>query len=549
MKKLLSAILVIVMAASCMFTLSSCLFESVGGSITPDELFSYVEPDAEKLYSTPSGISQLVNMEIVCSNENLLYFKNTYAEPGAPKEIVLNTKSGNIVKTVTKEGYEAEYSSTVLQNCNYSLIVENTYYSSQDSNGSYKTTLYTENGQLIASATSKYGYESVRYISCDHYEFDDKLIYYRDGVATVKLEAGFRDIPYFDYATDTHYYELYDDELIVYDSELRVTFYYAPFNDDFEINGIILENGNLIIQEFIELPEHETDYDFIADGVKVGYDCYLANIENGDITELDCDFLVVDFFNKIYYPEIEEEGVNTDVVVNAAAIYRIANGRVSENEEFVLISNEGKVTARLDNNIPGQYGIAVPIAEDRFLAEDKAGKEYIVNGKGEIISEVTNASFDSETGLFCMDDKYYNTDLELVFDMNSIDYYKVGGTWRYEIYRKTVNEDTSDGGSIYKYYILRGGEMTEVFFESGAESFVFSSTHFAYIYTVQTDSGIKYYKSFRNIDGSEIYTVETSAESYIDVYCYNYDDCLVFAYTYYNADGDREVSYRVACRK
>ena len=565
MKKTLSILLVLSLAISCALLLSGCkekcpphtdadkngICEVCKEEIAPYDLhvskyFNYVsQEDEDDVLGVAKHISALNGMDYnYNSSGNLLAFSNYSAEEGQNKYAVLNYETGNVVFTIKQESADSEIITSASFHGNHygngyiALIVETITENSSDEL-KYTTNIYDENGTKIATADKDT--DPVQ-LNNKYMEFDGKVYIYEDDKFTFAFDAGLGDIPDFDYLTKDYAYEFGNYEFFVYDRNFAiVTGYEAPSNAD-ESNFFVLNNGNVLIQNVIMLPADATDYQIFYDGEKYNLESFIFDVKTGAKTAVALDFIVGSVINEYVCSGYEEIGVDFSALANVIEIQKIENKAPARSEEYRNYSNDMKLLNYLGREIPMQYGMAQPIAENRYMAYDKSGKRYLIDENNKIIGEVTNASFNSDTKQFSCNGKYYDLDLKEVdsIDMSEYEVCSNNTYVDYTIYRK--NTGTDDDPS-YNYYIYRNGKMNDLNISGNVEGYFYCSYDYFY-YSITTD-GNKRYTIYANSLGEEIFKVETSATEYSSHYLVS---TFIIEYNYY-ADGKYMTKYYVSSYK
>lgn len=569
MKKTLSLLLVLSLSISCILLLSGCkkkcpphtdadkngVCEVCKKEIDPYDLhvskyFNYVpQEDENDVLGVAKHISALDGMDYnynYNSSSHLLAFSNYSAEEGQNKYAVLNYETGKVVFTIKQESEDSEIITSASFDGDYygngyvALIVE-TITDNSDDKVKYTTNIYDENGTKIATADKDA--DPVQ-LNNKYMEFDGKVYIYEDDKFTFAFDAGLGDIPDFDYLTKDYAYEFGSYEFFVYDRNFTIVAgYEAPSNAD-NSDFFVLNNGNVLIQNEILLPDDATDYQIFVDGEKYNLESFIFDVKTGAKTAVALDFIVEYVINEYVYSgyDYEEMGVDFSALANVITIRKIENKAPARSEEYRNYSNDMKLLNYLGREIPMQYGMAEPIAENRYMVYDKSGKEYLIDDNNKIIGEISNASFNSDTKQFSCNGKYYDLDLKEVdgIDMTEYEICSNNSYLDYKIYRKNTGTDTEPS---YNYYIYRNGEMKKLAI-SGTVSGSFSCSYDYFYYSVTTD-GNKRYTVYANVLGEEIFKVETSAIEYSSHYLVS---TFIIEYSYY-ADGKYMTKYYVSSYK
>ena len=388
---------------------------------------------------------------------------------------------------------------------------------SDESKWTYEKILYTATGNEVAKVKVGNNKNARPFtgISDTLFVFDGKVYELKDNQATEKFDLGFKNIVYADVETEKYLYEFdYADDFTsefmdmdsvgavnIYDKTFNlVTSYRKPASAD-KMNAFVLSNGNVLIQLITELPEDATEYDYISTsykfGVSQGYNqtmnidivtdakfdvkTLVYDVETKAAAEVAFDYLVGEYYSEEMVLDVEpwticSEATEKDFAEtfvsgkldNFAALVKIDGGKLDEaNQIYVnLRSSDLKILGFLGQEIVDQEGVAYLVNTNRFVVYDKAGNEYLLNEKGEVIGNVTNAQTSTvDNALFFTKsgntNKLYDMDLKLVVDMNSTGYKYDYNT---DLYYKTVtvvNEDQSETKKK-EYYACYAGEFVKL---------------------------------------------------------------------------------------
>ena len=127
------------------------------------------------------------------------------------------------------------------------------------------------------------------------------------------------------------------------------------------------------------------------------------------------------------------------------------------------------------------------------------------DGKGKMIGEVSAADYDSYTGCFVKNGKYYDMDLKLVFDESTIEYTLYDSSEYYSIYYK----ETDYGVVERSYYIRNGINVTSLDMPSSASNIWTDDTYFRYNY-YDANMGTSY-TVYCNYQGKTIFKYDANA--------------------------------------
>lgn len=548
----------IVLLLACVLALSAVLTSCGGGKGESNYLGfegiynSSYEPEKEKevAYGKAEYASSLEGMTVEESFRTLLTFVNYEAVEGEAKYAVLNTQTGNVVVTLYKEFAEDTTESYVeILNANEGVefikVVTRDY--SGNSGYAYTMDIYTALGEKITTKTSNASsYVELERLTDELYVINGKVYEVTDDVATYKFDMGLASIPSNLISTETNHYRIRSEEIFVYDLSYNLVAYYsAP--SDVEMMANVLADGNVLIQWLKELPTDATEYDIFMDETKYEFTSMIFNVEDKETEALELDYLIQGIMNKVTAADMFANYFVSDSFENVAAIYKIVDKSVNENDyKIVSLDNDVSILGVLGQEIEAQEGVVEPLGNDRFIARDKSGKEYLLNGKGEIIGEVSNASFNSNLGLFVYNGKYYDLDLNLVFDKAEIQYTYVDGGENFEIYAD-IDEGYGENNTTVTYYILNGTSLKKLQLPQNITHISAAYNYFTYSYYVEDGSfDTSRYTVYCNALGEKVYSIQTSSESYRDHRVSAYGNILVITLETVDDNYNHSVKYYIA---
>ena len=509
-----------------------------------DEYTDYV------VYSNATLKPALKNMSLDHSAEDLLLFCNYSANTGENKYAVVNTQTGAIVYTHEQEEDGADTISEIEIFGSYEGFIRVTSATTDENdNTTYNVKLLTSLGNEIIS---KEGSDiTASYSTGDLFVIDEKVYEIKDGMATFKYELGLASSPNVDYSTKTNHYVVNSKSVYVYDLDYKVIASYKAPSYATSVSIYPLANGNIFIQYLKALPFDAAEYDVYEDAfAKYDLCSEILNIADGSITELELDFLVEELVNEVVYPELFDCYSSSASLINIASVYPIVDKTIDESQnKLANLRNDMLLLNYLGDAIEAQDSVQ-PIGHNRFAVHDELGRTFLVNELGEVIGEITNIDrYDSRLGLFEFDGKYYNLDLELVFDMNDFSYDYVTGGSGYAIYSETIEGNDE---SVVQYYLLNGITVTQLDLPKNISSLNAYSDYFRCRYFEQKLDQYGYveeehwYYTYYNRNGEEIYTIETTSDTYYDHWVSSYDNILLIFVKTRDADHNYTSNYYTA---
>ncbi|MBE6693817.1 MAG: hypothetical protein E7589_03535 [Ruminococcaceae bacterium] len=461
-KSILLAVMALVLAA----LLCAC---SSGSSADIGKLINTEYDLTEELYTKMEELDELSGYAYVGGNEWLGVFADVDLKNGTSAYKILNLAKGEVVITLENEDYlytvHAEDGVPALHVVKTEIgdsikdLLDSTY------------TLYNVNGDKLTT-NDRYEPEAPEMFT------DDLLIY--DHAAYSVDENGNAshafDIPeylmpmgsYTAQSTDKYFVLTYSEKAVVLDREFnRVSSYVFPENATGGAECNVLNNGNLLVQYFAELPEDATDYDVYcgADGADFAsleankkYDMVslLVDASNGSTRELSLDWCVA---YSVCGSEIRRlgDGQIADGVENLAVVLPIIDKRLCGGEGYIrtaLLSNDGKLewVQYVENQ---GFNTPTKIADGVYYMATLDGA-VLLDKDGKVTKTLNHPNLVQVGAYFIGDVAIYDLELNSVYNLAQNDA-EVLGVVGGSVF---VEQETEDG---YKIVMLRGGEEKTVY--------------------------------------------------------------------------------------
>lgn len=374
-----------------------------------------------------------------------------------PVYMVYNLESGSTVFTYT-ETETTSVTDISLDRTEYFdlALFTVTVKTAGEEEDTYVTTLYSETGAQIASATE----ETEVYAYVDLFVFDD--VCYR--VASDKsydkalelndlAEYAFDDISMM---SEKYYYAWNDSEniLCVYDKELKpAATYRLPSYAENEVLGV-LKDGVVFFQYRVAQPEDATEYDLFDETANKKYNLVteLYNVKKQETSSLKTDYL----FQVVISRAIDTEGdyllMFDDSVEVVAGVWEIKDCRVDKSYtalKTVVMDTKGNVKSSISDMFDGMTWAPEPVAENSYVYETLDGRKFLINQKGDVIGEITGVNRVNHK-YFITDKKLYNYDLTVAYDYDAEEMTYYGQTDEAVFFEKE--------GEIYLY----NGSLTKL---------------------------------------------------------------------------------------
>ena len=302
------------------------------------------------------------------------------------------------------------------------------------------------------------------------------------------------------------YFYTIGDAVIIYDeSFVPVATYIAPSFAEAVGELVVMNDGSILVQYVIALPEDAVFYDVFYDGVKYELVSNILSVD-GKLKEVSLDYIVMSCVpNFAVYDENDDDNMFVDGFENLACIARIEDKRFDENEdnhEYVIMNNNAKVEKSL-MLVDGQIDLPEMIAPDLYLVETVYGAA-LITGNGEIKHQLTNTDFEftSADGYFVGETAIYNTEFNMVYDLGANEA-EVLGTINETIFVKAGDDES------YEIISFCGGKQTSVFTYDEDEDISFTMTEFGYVIVEEDDDETTY--TYYNEAGTQLLETERPA--------------------------------------
>lgn len=270
----------------------------------------------------------------------------------------------------------------------------------------------------------------------------------------------FVDRPYFSVETESYGYRENNEKLYIYDLSKWIDCVYTYEVPSYALNfkWIVLENGNVLIQQEVELPDHAVNYDFIHYGIKYDLVNLIVDVAKKSATEVEFGYLI--------NPQISTKNslLFNDEVTNLVSVYPIINDRVDyEAEKQLIIDNDLKVLYDCAQTLDFGDDISriQPVGENLF----RVVRDFDVDGYGYTVYEIINekgehlnylpTSADVDGTYVKYEGKYYNYRMELMVDPAAEGY----TVETYDTYYVILSKD--EGGNR-SYYVFDGTSISKI---------------------------------------------------------------------------------------
>ena len=424
------SLLAVLLAAAMM--LGSCgLFGGGIGELSLEELLDEelaFDPDF-----VPGSLSELTGMpENIVDEESLgslFYVRGN--EGGYDTHMVYNLDTGAAVLTLADgEGEE------------YEVSLEQAAYS-YDRTEAYVRVLKTARRNLVTQQTTHlYDAAGTQFAEAKGDETADEsaeLLYFdgtyykvdRGSIAKLCEWDVLAGRPAPTHHVGDFYFEIDTTSVTVYDASLKKLHTYAiPSYAEVLRDAVIpLPSGAVLLQYLVRLPGSSTEYTAILNGgmdgepVPVNVVTLLLDAETGEPKELDCGYV---FEESELLDEVAERefGISADRYGAVIVAVEIKDGQLSEDpdmKEMVLLFADHEGNMERLASLKGAAAIPYHCATGRWELETVDRERYLVNGKGEVIGEITQRGRMLADQYIECDGKIYDFDLKLLLDYKDRD--------------------------------------------------------------------------------------------------------------------------------
>ena len=383
-------------------------------------------------------IESLSSMVYKTSVQDILVFENSGS---ADKSIYFYyPETDKILRSLTTlEKDLVDYE--VFKKCNSNLILlltKETIGEGESQKTEYTVTLYTQNGDEVASkkldnyTNSSFDWNSVFSLEekkLDLFIFNNK-IYRIDTNGNVQLVVDnpfFNEIYDLDFKTNSYYYNINNTyssnsgslpSAVVYNHDLeRVFFWEAPHSSFYACNINVLSSEKLLIQLLESLPFDSKKYDVFYEGAKMNLTSLLVDVKNGKEKEIKLDYIIEStvYSSSLVNLTDTKNPISSDVT-DVAIVSYIEDKKVLSDTTYVSLKAKNakirfEISPELDN-------LPTKIAKERWIYETDSGEYYMLDNNGNIIATVSSDFYNSKknASYIAVDGKLYDYSFKIVYD-------------------------------------------------------------------------------------------------------------------------------------
>ena len=238
-----------------------------------------------------------------------------------------------------------------------------------------------------------------------------------------KNELAF-DVPDLDGKNGNDYYDVANNKLYVYDSDLNLKFYYSIQQASQDLMVAPVDTNKYFVQYTVKKFDTDKDYDYFTDegGVLAKYDLVQKVVDAKSGSEKDVDTglyidLIVSRDNMGMLFNGIKKNINYIAIGNEIIDKQIT---IADDTKYFAIEKNGKLGVQLDGTIVNEANFNI-IANDRVVITDTLGRSYLYDFKEKLIGQVNNIN--ENTNKYIVSDKaIYDLNLNKVFDIEEAKY-------------------------------------------------------------------------------------------------------------------------------
>ncbi len=266
----------------------------------------------------------------------------------------------------------------------------------------------------------------------------------KDGTLSLKSSYTFTGFPSITDYVGNRYFDIDSNGVVIYDENFGAITEYVLPSYAYRSQIVLLQNGNVFVQYFAELPSDANKYDVFFSSKKYDLVTLLIEAKNGKTSELDASFVL---YNAVSADVFSSQGNSylKKGIENIAIFAEIDENKClntdSDSYEIALMSNGGKLGKYL--TVDGYDEIPQMVGRDRFLISDSQGCRVLLNAKGKVLARVS-----SEYKFICNYNYFYNA--KAIYDL--------GGNVVYDLEANGATVDSAY--NEYAYIIAKGKDSS-----------------------------------------------------------------------------------------
>ncbi len=340
-----------------------------------NENYSSVKPSHTFLPSSATELSITSDQTLANASSNMLVFLDT-SNADHPKYRFYNIDKGDYVLTLDAlDIFDGEHFE--INHLTYGIAYTYESESSTDDDVKYACDFYDFDGNKYLTISDE-EYDSVDIEEEDTFcilSTDTKAYVIRDFKILKEYNVGeFNNANSYSF---NEYYAIrrYTKGVAVYNENLELVAKFEAPDNAYEFKYFILDGGNIFVTYVVEV---EKNGDVLYDGIH--YDVFngLFNVEKNKVKELSDDVVIknVNSVSNLTANKLVESPY-IDEIKNLVTYYPIIDGVVSEFDETVAMTSEGKFTYRLSDFTEDQVSSIAPLGKGLYIIDTKTGMKIV----------------------------------------------------------------------------------------------------------------------------------------------------------------------------
>ncbi len=524
MKKIKLVLLAVVLLTTVLL-LASCGASSFADLVDRE----YTPVDYYPAYTQNAAVSALTDMTAGTGAGDLKLFTKYDTEKETTKYIVYDVANDQVVWQDEEEKSETPTSrSTTTYSVSINWFDEGVYFTVNTTNTvvtledsvpvktdvSKSTAVWAWNGSAYAELVKVDEPRGTVKVTQDLLYFEGKV--YREDAQTKAVAYAFdystlATFPTLNYSTDNYYVTVNAGIFVTYDKDMKqISAFQLPSYAESEASIVL--GDKLFIQYFVAEDIYSENYTIFFDSYEK-YTLYtvLVDLETTKVKELKSEYLVEDdellSTSDSWTEEFGLAAVEKEVLA-LVPVAKIENKRIDESAmatEWAIIDEKGDITVL---EVPTTIPVAsfYLVAKDTWMLQTVDGRVYIVNGEGEITTEIDYSKVGQYecANYFAANGKLYDVGFNEVYDYQADKLTIVRAT------RKAFMFTNADGELI----IYANGQKTTLINKDAAKdgkriySDVYSSSYSGYFVIVDTTDAANTKYEIYNVEGKLIKTVD-----------------------------------------
>lgn len=414
MKKFKLSILFLLICAMLTASLASCAGNDAG-------TIGKKPKDFEKIYQSDvtmpfdAGYLSAKTLELPKTATSIVtqYGFLQYYDTAAKEYCIYNVETDQTVLKIASARIQKETDITLCDG--FIRVIEKTTDTEQT-----VTNVYGANGTLLATAEGEITVSANE----NGFSFQEKFYYVKDGeLKKIYTVPPFTQINANYTFTDQYIIYIKNDTAVYYNDNFEVVALYEVPGHCADYNMELLDNDSLFVQYALPCDSNSKKYDYMTEQKFTLHSLIFDPSKNRE-KDLDLGVIALSIDNRkteSTFSDIEFSDLFTDEVENILSYYAIVDGVVDQNTvHYVLIDNDGKIGASLDQYVENQKSLILPLNNGYYYTSTTEGYA-ILDGKGEEIRRTSGLGRATEYG-YISNNKIYNQQFDLVVDLSNAIY-------------------------------------------------------------------------------------------------------------------------------